>query len=93
MEKKTLERLPYYHFQEDDYSLKLEARFWNCGGKQLAIIACITKKVDWAAYIGTDAPNSYKEEDTLSCVAKHGCKLSREDAEYFFPEIKLPYRY
>jgi len=89
----TIERLPYYHFAEDDCSLKLEGRFWNQGGKQLAIVACITKEIDWAAYIGTDAPDSYHEDDTLKYVAERGCKLSKKDAKHFFPEIKLPYRY
>ncbi len=84
--------LPYYKFLEDEHELQLESRFWNCRGKQIAIVACITKHVDWAAYIGTDAPDSHTEDDTLKYVAKYGCKLSKEDAQYFFPEIKLPYR-
>ena len=82
----------YYTFEESDYHQSVEARFWNQGGKQLAIVACITKGVDWAAYIGTDAPDSYHEDDTLKCTAESGCKLSKKDAKYFFPDIKLPYR-
>ena len=82
----------YYTFDENDHRQHIEARFWNHGGKQLAVVACITKGVDWSAYIGTDAPNSYREDDTLKYVAEHGCKLSREDAKHFFPDIKLPYR-
>lgn len=85
--------LPYYCFQESDYKVSMEGRFWNCQGKHIAIVAVITRGIDWAAYIGTDAPNSYAERDTLHYVAEKGCKLSREDARYFFPEIKLPYRY
>ena len=88
----NIENLPYYRFQEDKHHLKLEGRFWNQGGKQLAIVACITKGIDWAAYIGTDAPDSYHEKDTCMEVAKTGCKLSVKDAQHFFPEIKLPYR-
>jgi len=83
----------YYTFEEDDYQQSVEARFWNQSGKQMAIVACITKGVDWAAYIGTDASDSYDEDGTLRYVAQWGCKLSREDARYFFPKIKLPYRY
>ena len=89
---KSNTNLPYYCFQEDNWEAKLEARFWNCGGKQIAIVASITKEIDWAAYIGTDAPNSYHEVDTCKYVAERGCKLSEKDARYFFPEIKLPYR-
>ena len=89
----TETKYPYYAFHENNYSVHLEARFWNQGGKQLAIVACVTKDVDWAAYIGTDAPDSYHEDDTLKYVAEHGCKLSEKDAEHFFPEIKLPYRH
>ena len=82
----------HYKFYENSHQLHLEGRFWNSGGKQLAIVACITKGVDWAAYIGTDAPNSYREDETLKYVAEHGCKLSEEDATHFFPDIELPYR-
>jgi len=82
----------YYTFDENDYHQNIEARFWSPQGKQIAIVACITKGIDWAAYIGADAPNSYREDDTLKYVSERGCKLSREDAKYFFPGIKLPYR-
>lgn len=91
--ERQVERLPYYIFEESSYHQKLEGRFWNCQGKQIAIVASITKGIDWAAYIGTDAPDSYTEQGTLEYVAAKGCKLAREDAQYFFPEIKLPYRY
>lgn len=90
-----LQTLHYYCFKQTESKKYLEGRFWNHGGKQLAIVAIVTQVGeygDWAAYIGTDAPNSYKEVDTLLVVADHGCKLSREDAQHFFPEIKLPYR-
>jgi len=88
----TYARLPYHVIHEDEHQLHLGARFWNQGGKQLAIVACITKGVDWAAYVGTDAPDSYHEDDTFKYVAKYGCKLSKRDAKHFFPEITLPYR-
>lgn len=88
-----IENLPYYYFQRDSSHLKLEGRFWNCQGKCLAIVACITKGVDWAAYIGTDAPDSYDEDSTLVYVADQGNKLSENDARHFFPEITLRYRY
>ena len=87
-----MKTLPYYCFEKTSCGSKYEARFWNHGGKQLAIVACVTEGVDWAAYIGTDAPYSRTEVDTLRYVAEWGCKLSKEDANYFFPNIDLPYR-
>ncbi len=86
---------PYHCFMKTDHKQYLEGRFWNQGGKQLAIVAVVTQfgdKGDWAAYIGTDAPNSYREKDTCTEVAETGCKLSEKDAKHFFPEIELPYR-
>lgn len=82
----------YYTFEESDYHQSIEARFWSPQGKQIAIVACITKGVDWAAYIGTDAPHSWDEDGTLKYVSQWGAKLSRADAKYFFPDIELPYR-
>ena len=87
---------PYHVFETKDNKQYLEGRFWNQGGKQMAIVAVVTQvgeHGDWAAYIGTDAPDSYFEKDTCMCVAQHGCKLSESDAHHFFPEIDLPYRY
>ena len=91
----NLDSLPYYAFKKDGNKRYLEGRFWNQGGKQLAIVAIVTElngRGDWAAYIGTDAPESCTEEATLLYVAEHGCKLSDNDARHFFPQIKLPYR-
>jgi len=96
VEKLDLDTLPYYCFKQKGHKRFIEARFWNQGGKQLAIVAVVTALNgfgDWAAYIGTDAPNSYTEDATLCHVAERGCKLSESDARHFFPEIKLPYRY
>jgi len=92
----NLDALPYYAFKKTESKRYLEGRFWNQGGKQLAIVAIVTaigNHGDWAAYIGTDAPNSYTEDATLIHVADRGCKLSEKDARHFFPGIKLPYRY
>lgn len=86
----------YYVFKETDCKRYLEGRFWNQSGKQMAIVAIVTgldDRGDWAAYIGTDAPDSFSEQATLEYVAEHGCKLSERDAKHFFPAIILPYRY
>jgi len=90
------QRYPYYCFKETETRRQFEGRFWNHGGKQLAIVASLTEVGEqgyWAAYIGTDAPESWTEEDTCLYAADHGCKLSEADARHFFPEIKLPYRH
>ena len=90
-----IDALPYYVVEKSDTHRVLEARFWNPQGKQIAIVASLTKigdKGDWSAYIGTDAPDSYREHDTCLWAAKYGAKLSESDARYFFPAIKLPYR-
>lgn len=87
--------MPGWIFKETDSQKWIEGRFWNHGGKQLAVVAVETKKVDWAAYIGTDAPDSTTELETLKHVAIYGCKLTEAEARFFFPDmpdIKLPYR-
>lgn len=90
--------LPYYVVEKTGTHRILEGRFWNCQGKQIAIVATITyfpqvSRGDWAAYIGTDAPHSITEQDTCKYAARYGCKLPEKDAKYYFPEITLPYRY
>jgi len=75
IETTELDALPYYIFKRATNKRYLEGRFWNQGGKQLAIVAVVTERNgfgDWAAYIGTDAPNSYKEQDTCIHVADYG---------------------
>jgi len=93
---KTNTYLPYYCFEEDNWGAKLEGRYWNpsdnCQSLNICVIASVTKEVDWAAYIGA-APGVHTEREALKAVARIGAKLSEKDARYFFPEIKLPYRY
>ena len=81
---------PYYVFKEDDCKVSYEARYYNCNYHACAIVAVVTKGVDWAAYMnGCDA--SLPEEEALKWVATKGAKLSERDARYYFSEIKLPY--
>lgn len=94
----NLDNLPYYVVEKSETRRILEGRFWNCQGKQIAIVATVTYfpqvgRGDWSAYIGTDAPHSVDEMDTCKYVARYGCKLSENDAKHYFPEITLPYRY
>lgn len=67
------------------------ARYYNSSGIAVAIVAIVTPNVDWAAYIGGTSMVEH-EEDTYNQVADHGCKLSERDAQYYFPNIDLPYR-
>ena len=81
---------PYHCFKGDSTEQFFEGRYWNTNGKGICIIAVVSIGIDWAAYIGAD--NGYCEEDCELWTSEYGQKLSREDAKYFFPEIKLPYR-
>lgn len=87
----SLTSYPYYCFEEDKWSIRLEGRYWNPQGQNICVIASITKGIDWAAYIGA-SPGARSEDTALLEVAFYGAKLSEKDARYFFPEVKLPYR-
>ena len=80
-----------YKFIDTDTKEAKEARYFSANGFAVAIVASITKGIDWSAYIGAD--QSSKERNTLMFVKDYGCKLTEKDARYFFPDIKLPYRY
>lgn len=69
---------------------KIEGRYWNSDGKGICIMAWITEGIDWAAYIGAD--DGYSERNCMERTCDYGAKLSKSDARYFFPNIKLPYR-
>lgn len=66
-------------------------RYWNANGYATAIVAVVTLGVDWAAYIGGGPTR--RESDCVVEVARHGSKLSEEDARHFFPQVELPYRW
>ena len=75
-------------FVDDESKRQIEGRFWNSQGINVAIVASITKGVDWAAYIGGN--RAAAEINALHDVASGGSKLSVEDARYFFPVSKYP---
>jgi len=81
-----------YKFIDNDFQEALEGRYYNANGFSLAIVASITKKIDWAAYIGS-CSSQVSEEETLQFVKERGCKLSEKDARHYFPNIDLPYRF
>ena len=76
---------------KDGHVQVLEGRYYNTHNMQVAIVACITESVDWAAYIGATL-DAMTEEDTLIAVARRGAKLTEVDAKHFFPNVDLPYR-
>ena len=81
-----------YKFMQTQYKEGIEARYFCADGFSLAIVASVTKEVDWSAYIGGWCRQAATEEETLQFVMKQGCKLLEADARYYFPNIKLPYR-
>ena len=84
------EYLHYYRFKVIGSRQFYEGRYWNTNGVGICIVAVVTEGVDWAAYIGSD--NGCSEEKCLQWTAENGAKLSAEDAQHFFSEIKLQYR-
>ena len=81
----------YYCFKGEGGVKSYEGRYWNCQGTNIAVVATVTEGIDWAAYIGAEAHSS-SEQEALKYIANYGSKLSKEDAQYFFPDIELPYR-
>lgn len=70
-----------------------EGRYWNANFYAVVIVATVTLGRDWAAYIGS-AGSGVRGVEALMEVAEKGCKMSEEDAKYYFPYIAdvLPYR-
>lgn len=69
----------------------ITARYYNSNDYAMAIVAVITEPIDWAAYAG-GCDVTLPEREAVQFVADYGCKLSNQDARYFFPGIELPYR-
>jgi len=75
----------------------IEARYYNANYHACAIVAVVTKGVDWTAYI-SGCPADISEQKAVEFTAQKGCKLSEMDARHFFPKdlypeiIGLPYR-
>lgn len=69
-----------------------QARFVNSGGIAMTIVAVLSyndgRLMDWAAYWG--GSRFSKEIEVCHDIAEYGCKLSREDAFYFFKGKQFP---
>jgi len=70
----------------------IEGVYYNANGFATAIVAVVTHKVNWAAYIGATL-DDLLEQETVLCVTRKGCKLPEAHARHFFPELAgWPYR-
>ena len=64
---------------------------WKALDCRVLVVAVEGYAHDWAAYIGAVEGKNHNEE--VEEVARHGSKLSRELAEFLFPQFKdLQYR-
>ena len=81
---------PYYMIKRGIKEV-YEGRYFNTSGVAVAVVAVVTPGIDWAAYIGGTTATRH-EDEAIVYAAEWGAKLSEEDARYFFPAIKLPYR-
>jgi len=64
---------------------------WKALDQRVIVVAIEGHANDWAAYIGAVAGKNHQEE--WKEVLAQGSKLSRELAEFLFPEFKdLQYR-
>jgi len=65
-------------------------RSWYANGMGVQIVAVegagTPTARDWAAYIG-GVSYSDPEDEAMKWVRQHGCKLTKEEAEFFFPHI------
>ncbi len=78
--------------EEGSFREGRQARFVNSGGIAMTIVAVLNyyngKLMDWAAYWGGSRLS--KEIEACHDIAEHGCKLSKEDALYFFKGKRFP---
>ncbi|KKM82293.1 hypothetical protein LCGC14_1320990 [marine sediment metagenome] len=77
--------LPYVRGVEEHHVLSYS--YWNANGKGICIAAVEGGAADWAAYIGAD--DGMRTEDCVEWTKRHGCKLSRKQANRWFPELPI----
>lgn len=69
----------------------IAGRYYNSNGVATAIVAVVTYRedgsvLDWAGYIG-GTTNTWAEDLAYEVVAERGCKLSIDDACYYFGSL------
>ncbi|KKL48057.1 hypothetical protein LCGC14_2329320 [marine sediment metagenome] len=67
----------------------LNYSYWNTNGVAMCIVAKEGGVADWAAYIGATNAANNSEEDTVQWVCRHGAKLSRKQANRWFPDLPI----
>jgi len=77
--------LPYVHGVEE--LRVLSYNYWNANGIGICIIAVEGHVADWAAYIGGD--DGQRTEECVAWTKRFGCKLSRKQANRWFPELPI----
>ena len=65
----------------------LNYSYWNANGKGVCIAAVEGGIADWAAYIGAD--DGMRTEECVEWTIRRGCKLSRKQANRWFPELPI----
>ena len=79
--------LPHYNKEAYGVSGILSYNYWNANGKGICIVAVEGGAADWAAYIGAD--DGWKEAECVEWTCRHGCKLSRDQAHRWFPQLPI----
>ena len=69
----------------------LGVRYWNANNANVAIVASISRGIDWAMYIGA-LPNCNTEEEAIQHVASYGDKLEDSLARFLLPNVQERYR-
>lgn len=77
--------LPYVHGVEQHRVL--DYNYWNANGVGVCIVAKEGEVADWAAYIGADG--GWRTEECVEWTIRHGCKLSRNQAHRWFPNLPI----
>ena len=77
--------LPYVHGVEQHRVLNYN--YWNANGRAMCIAAVEGHAADWAAYIGADG--GWRTEECVEWTIRKGCKLSRDQANRWFPELPI----
>ncbi len=77
--------LPYVRGVEEHHILNYS--YWNANGVGISIVAVEGGAADWAAYIGAD--DGQRTEDCVAWTIRRGCKLSRQQAHRWFPDLPI----
>ncbi|KKN08697.1 hypothetical protein LCGC14_1053960 [marine sediment metagenome] len=83
--------LPHYNLWEGTRQVTgiLNYSYWNCNGMAMCIAAKEGAIADWAAYIGAIPALASSEEDAVDWTVSKGAKLSRQQANRWFPDLPI----